>query len=48
MPLWVKLWESLLLTQKVIPLLIHCLQALHKVKSIPDMAVGVLWAFIEG
>lgn len=40
MLLWVKLWETRLLTQSLVPSLMLCLWALHKVKSTPDIAAG--------
>lgn len=38
----------LLLTQRVSPSLSQCLQGPHKVKSPPDLAVGIPWASRKG
>lgn len=40
MLLWVKLWETRLLTQSLVPSLMLWLWALRKVKSTPDIAAG--------
>lgn len=45
---WVKPWETLLLTQRASPLLWRCLQVPHKVKSAPDLAIGILRASQKG